>query len=141
MAAQRARRARPRRQSWFQSGGYTEEATHQPRNLDRVGLRDGGGQATIPIMDPILWTAAALIPQLATLATYWLDKRRAKKGHGRISEKRLLIWSSIGPVGAILGIWFLRHKSRKVRYLAWAIPAIGLGLGCWLYLAYRISTL
>jgi uncharacterized membrane protein YsdA (DUF1294 family) len=92
-------------------------------------------------MNPILLTAAALIPQWMTLMVYYFDKGRAKKGRRRISEKSLIMFSMVGPIGAILGIWMLRHKSRKAAYLVWAIPAICLGLGCWLYLVHRIAVL
>lgn len=52
-----------------------------------------------------------------TFAAYWIDKRRARRGHRRLSEATLhameLFW---GWPGAWLAQRALRHKSSKLRY-------------------------
>ena len=54
---------------------------------------------------------------LLCLAAYWLDKLKAKWGKARVPESRLLLFTFLGPLGSIAGIWWIRHKNRKVAYL------------------------
>lgn len=51
---------------------------------------------------------------LATLCTYAFDKRRAKRGGRRVSERALhrLAWAGGAP-GGWVGRHWLRHKTRK----------------------------
>ena len=58
-----------------------------------------------------------IVTNLFCLITYWYDKSRARKKLKRISEIKLLQLSFMGPLGSVLGIWFLRHKSNKINYL------------------------
>lgn len=52
------------------------------------------------------------------------DKRRARKGRWRISEKALFAAALAGgSAGAILGMQIFRHKTRH-RYFVWGMPAI-----------------
>lgn len=60
---------------------------------------------------------ALLSANLICLCLHVFDKHRARTGGRRVSEGRLLRWSVVGPVGALLGVWLLRHKTRKTRYL------------------------
>ncbi|MDR1026453.1 MAG: DUF1294 domain-containing protein [Lactobacillus sp.] len=54
---------------------------------------------------------------ITTFIAYWLDKRAAKKGAWRISEKRLHQLELMGGIlGAFLGQVILRHKSNKKEY-------------------------
>ena len=54
---------------------------------------------------------------IASLAAYWIDKQKARADRRRISEARLLQFSFFGPIGSLLGVWWVRHKSKKVSYL------------------------
>ena len=49
---------------------------------------------------------------------YGWDKWRAVKGEGkrkveRVSEKVLLRWMGVGPLGGVMGMWVWRHKVSK----------------------------
>ncbi|MEM6469754.1 MAG: DUF1294 domain-containing protein [Planctomycetota bacterium] len=60
---------------------------------------------------------AALVFNLIALAGYVFDKWLAKRERSRISEARLYQLAFFGPVGAILGVWWVRHKTRKFSFL------------------------
>ena len=48
----------------------------------------------------------------------WLDKRKAKKGMWRISEKTLFIVTALGGgIGTILGMYLFRHKTQKIQFV------------------------
>ena len=48
---------------------------------------------------------------------YGIDKWKAKKEKWRISESALLIWAVIGgSIGALLGMYFFRHKTKKNKF-------------------------
>ena len=54
----------------------------------------------------------------------WSDKKRAKKGEYRISEKALFMIALLGgSVGSILGMRHFRHKT-KHWYFKYGMPAI-----------------
>jgi len=56
---------------------------------------------------------------------YMVDKRRAGKGLQRISERTLIFFTlACGGVGAFLGMCFLRHKTRKLKFKV----AVAIGL-------------
>jgi uncharacterized membrane protein YsdA (DUF1294 family) len=49
-----------------------------------------------------------------TFAAFAVDKRRAVRGQWRVSERSLLMMAAGGGwVGALLGQFVLRHKTRK----------------------------
>jgi uncharacterized membrane protein YsdA (DUF1294 family) len=48
-----------------------------------------------------------------SFALYGIDKSRAKNSKSRVSEKNLLIVSFLGPIGALLGMEYFRHKTQK----------------------------
>ena len=67
------------------------------------------------------------------------DKRRAKTGRWRISERTLFLSAILGgSLGAIAGMQLFRHKTRH-RYFVIGMPAIlliqliALGVGRYLY--------
>lgn len=48
----------------------------------------------------------------------WLDKRKAKKGSWRISEKTLFIITALGGgIGTIIGMYTFRHKTQKLNFV------------------------
>lgn len=58
---------------------------------------------------------------------YGADKRRARKNRWRISEKALLLSAlGLGALGALLGMYIFRHKTRK--------PLFKIGVPCILIL-------
>lgn len=58
---------------------------------------------------------------LITLFLFWLDKIKSIKNKPRVSEKTLLLWSVVGSLGALWGIYRLRHKSKHFYFplIAW----------------------
>ena len=47
----------------------------------------------------------------------WLDKRKAKLNHWRISEKTLFLFAIIGgSMGGIIGIYTFRHKTKHLKF-------------------------
>lgn len=53
---------------------------------------------------------------IAFLAMY-IDKRKAKYGRWRIPEQTLFILAVIGgSIGAIIGMYTFRHKTKKIRF-------------------------
>lgn len=57
-----------------------------------------------------------IINLIAFLAMY-IDKRRAKYGKWRIKEHTLFVLAILGgSVGAIIGMYTFRHKTKKARF-------------------------
>lgn len=69
-----------------------------------------------------------------------IDKRRAKRGAWRISEKSLFLSPLLGgTVGAILGMRVFHHKT-KYWYFRYGLPALlvlQLALAGWLYWKFK----
>lgn len=61
---------------------------------------------------------------LVVFGVYASDKIRAKQGWWRTSEKRLLWLAACGGgLGALLGIFGMRHKTTKPRF-TWGVTAM-----------------
>ena len=72
-------------------------------------------------MNEILWIYLVVI-NVAALALFGADKRKAKKHAWRISEKALFLSAVLGgSVGALLGMLLFRHKT-KHWYFVIGIP-------------------
>lgn len=84
-------------------------------------------------MKYVLWYLAAV--NLVTFAVYGIDKARARRDKWRVPEKTLFLLPLLGgSVGALLGMWLFRHKTRHW-YFVCGIPAIllaQLALAVWL---------
>ena len=53
-----------------------------------------------------------------SFAMFGIDKRRARRGDRRISERALLLSGLVsGTVGAWAGVFAFRHKTRKPSFL------------------------
>lgn len=80
----------------------------------------------------IVWL---VLINLIAFAMFGMDKKRAKKGQWRISEKGLFLAALLGgSIGAIMGMQLFRHKT-KHWYFRFGIPLILLlqiGLAVWL---------
>ena len=67
-----------------------------------------------------LWTVLAVygVLNLLTFALYGTDKRRARRGRRRISERCLLLFALFfGAVGALAGMYVFRHKTRHTKFV------------------------
>ena len=79
-----------------------------------------------------------LIVNVATIAVYGADKRRAKQGRWRVPEKTLFLLAIVGgSVGALLGMRVWHHKTLHKSF-RFGIPAIlilqlVIPAGLWLY--------
>ena len=87
----------------------------------------------------MLYYLAAI--NLAAFFLMWLDKRRARrKGARRVRERTLFLSALLGGgLGAFLGMWTFRHKTKHWYFVA-GIPLIALAeaaLGIWLWWMLR----
>ena len=74
-------------------------------------------------MDKMLCIYLAVM-NVAAFVMMGADKRRARKGRWRISEKALFAAALAGgSAGAVLGMQIFRHKTRHW-YFVWGMPAI-----------------
>lgn len=75
------------------------------------------------MMDKLLYFYLAVM-NAAAFVMMGADKRRARKGRWRISEKALFAAALAGgSAGAVLGMQIFRHKTRHW-YFVWGMPAI-----------------
>jgi Predicted membrane protein len=69
---------------------------------------------------------------------YVSDKKKAVNGKRRTPEKTLLIVSLIGPFGALAGMKFARHKTKKTKfklvYLFAVLHIAVVALLIWIYI-------
>ncbi len=73
-----------------------------------------------------------LVMSLITFGVYTVDKLKAEKNKWRIPEKTLLLLSVFGGVyGALIAMYKIRHKNRKVLFIAvnWTFAVIYIVLG------------
>lgn len=71
---------------------------------------------------PIVYYLVAV--NVITLAVYIADKIKARRHAWRISEAALLLWAVAGgSLGALVGIFVIRHKSRHLKF-RYGVPAI-----------------
>lgn len=85
-------------------------------------------------------TAYLIVVNLWAFALMWFDKRRSKrKGARRIRERTLFLSALLGGgLGAFLGMWVFRHKTRHW-YFVLGVPLIAIAeaaAGFWLYMNY-----
>ena len=65
-----------------------------------------------------------LLINIAAFALFGADKRKARRGDWRISEKALFLSAVLGgSLGALIGMWLFHHKT-KHWYFVIGIPAI-----------------
>jgi len=63
-------------------------------------------------MMPALFAALAVL-NMISFSLMWADKRRARRGKRRISEKTLfLACACFGGLGGVLGMQLCRHKTK-----------------------------
>ena len=59
-----------------------------------------------------------VIMNSVAFVAYAMDKRKARKGKWRIPEKTLLLLTVLGgSVGALLGMFGLRHKTKHIKFV------------------------
>lgn len=87
--------------------------------------RAEGDTLWVAVGSPAGWIAAYLLAvNLWAFGLMWLDKRRARAGGRRIRERTLFLSALAGGgLGALLGMWLFRHKT-KHWYFVVGIPLI-----------------
>jgi len=77
------------------------------------------------------------LANIYTLFLYFMDKQKAKKRQYRIPEKKLLTASFLfGGIGAAIGMYGLRHKTKHLKFKLSIPIALLLTIGT-LYLIVR----
>ena len=78
-----------------------------------------------------------LLINAAAFVLMLVDKVKAKKNRWRISERTLILSAALGgSVGALLGMYTFRHKTKHIKFTL-GVPAIliaQLALAAWLIL-------
>ena len=75
-------------------------------------------------LTPINIISYLLIINSIGLLIMLIDKRKAKKGSWRIPEKTLLLVAILGgSIGTMIGMYWFRHKTKKLRFTI-GFPAI-----------------
>lgn len=77
-----------------------------------------------------------LLINAAAFVLMLVDKVKAKKNRWRISERTLMLSAALGgSVGALLGMYTFRHKTKHIKFTL-GVPAIliaQLALALWLF--------
>ena len=90
-------------------------------------------------MDTTLWAILIFLTVVNTLSfsAMAIDKNRSRRGKERISEGALLFWAVFfGGIGIYLGMFTLRHKTKKW-YFYFGIPLMVVQNLCFLFLLYK----
>lgn len=67
----------------------------------------------------IIWNAIVFF-------VYGYDKHQSKRRKQRVSEKLMLLFAGLlGGIGALAGMLFFRHKTRKWKFKIW-VPVFAL---------------
>ena len=97
----------------------------------------------IQSLPPILGRSLILVYVVLTIGVfvlYGIDKKRAIKSEWRIPEATLLLAAVISPFGALLGMYVLRHKTRKPKFYI-TVPLIFVAeIVAFLYLTGRLGS-
>ena len=81
-----------------------------------------------------MWSIYFCLINILTFLVYGSDKRRAKSGKYRISERFLLLLALIGGAGgAWLGMYVFRHKTKHTKFVIGIPVIILIYLGLFLY--------
>ncbi|MCX6651344.1 MAG: DUF1294 domain-containing protein [Methanomassiliicoccales archaeon] len=72
----------------------------------------------------LLLVGAYLLVNLLAMVLYGFDKHRARIGGRRISEKKMLTMALFGPFGALAGMRWFHHKTRKTLFLLVPVFAV-----------------
>ena len=71
----------------------------------------------ITYLTPLNITVYLLVINLIGVLIMYIDKKKAKYGRWRISEKALLIVALLGgSIGTITGMYWFRHKTQKIKF-------------------------
>lgn len=81
--------------------------------------------------------ASYLVWNILVFFLYGADKRKARRGNWRVSEKTLLLSAVLmGGAGALLGMRVFRHKTKHIKFQVGVPLALILNVGV-IYLGAR----
>ena len=75
-------------------------------------------------MTEIIYCVYAVV-NLVVFAMYGIDKFKAKHNLWRIPEATLLMGAVFGVVGALVGMYVFRHKTKKAKFVI-TVPLIAM---------------
>lgn len=79
----------------------------------------------------VIITAYLVVMSIAGFAAMGIDKHRAVRKNWRIPEKTLLIIAFLGGgIGALLGMYLFRHKTRHMKFVLLVPLAGALYIAC-----------
>ena len=71
----------------------------------------------ITYLTPINIAIYLIVINIIGLLIMFIDKRKAIKGNWRIPEKTLILIALLGgSIGTIIGMYWFRHKTKKLRF-------------------------
>ena len=76
---------------------------------------------------------------ILTFVLYAIDKRKAVKNAWRISEKVLLLFSLLGGIGALWGMFVLRHKTKKSKFRVFVIAGTIMALMLSIHIGHHLT--
>lgn len=86
----------------------------------------------------IIVAAIVAVMSLITFILYGADKRKAKKGKWRISEKVLLLFPVFGgAIGGLLGMLVFRHKTKHWYFVVVNVLFTFIYVALLAFLAYK----
>lgn len=68
---------------------------------------------TFPLVEFLL---VVLVFNIFSFAMYLIDKKKAEENKWRTKESTLLFFGLIGPFGAVMGMEYARHKTKKIKF-------------------------
>ena len=72
----------------------------------------------IKYLTPLNVIIYLLVINLIGLLIMYIDKRKAKYGRWRVSERTLLLVALLGgSIGTIAGMYLFRHKTQKLKFV------------------------
>ena len=87
-----------------------------------------------------LFTLFFVAINLFTFCLYMIDKRKAMKGKWRISERTLILFTlTFGGIGALLGMWFGKHKTKNLKFRFVAVIGLIIALVPVIHIAHGLT--
>jgi len=85
----------------------------------------------------IIYVIAWGVFSIMTLGFYAFDKRQAQKNNFRIRESSLLLLTALfGSIGALIGLYGLRHKTKHILFVVTTWTAFIIHSGVLVFLIF-----
>ena len=81
-----------------------------------------------------------ILVNLFTFTLYYIDKRKAVQNRYRISEGTLIFFTVfLGGIGGLVGMYLLRHKTRKTKFKITAVIGIFIALTALIHVGHGLT--